>query len=177
MRRKILLIEDEPLICDLVAEYFGERLDAEISYAQDGLTGARMIAGSDFALAIIDASLPQIPGVELATFAANENIPVLLISGDPDANYKLKRFGYPHLEKPFDLSALHRESVRVLGESQENIRRVRASSAKMQAAGYALSAAIRESRRLLEEIKARAATQTRSIGPPRCEGSRINAKI
>jgi DNA-binding NtrC family response regulator len=77
--------------------------------------------------------LPLISGFELAGFAANENIPVLLVSGHPGMNDKLRLFGYPYLEKPVGLDALRAEAVRVIGESHENIRRVKDSTARMWA--------------------------------------------
>jgi hypothetical protein len=67
---------------------------------------------------------------------------------------KLARFGYPCLEKPFALDALHTEGLRVISESCENIQRVKSSAEKMQAGAEALSAALKETRRLLVEIKA-----------------------
>jgi DNA-binding response OmpR family regulator len=152
--KRVLLIEDEPLISDLIVDCFGSMFDAEVECASDGFSGARMIAGLHFDLAVIDVGLPLISGFELAAFAANENIPVLLVSGHPGLNEKLRRFGYPYLEKPFGLKALCAEAVRAIGESQENIRRVKDSAARMWANTEALSAALAESQRLLREIKA-----------------------
>jgi DNA-binding response OmpR family regulator len=152
--KKVLLIEDEPAICDLIVDCFGKLFGAEIECARNGLLGARMIAGWHFDLAVIDAGLPHISGLELAGFAANENIPVLLVSGHPGVSDKLRRFSYPYLEKPFGLDALCAEAARVIDESRENIRRVKASAARMLATTEALSNAMMESRRLLREIKA-----------------------
>jgi DNA-binding response OmpR family regulator len=148
--KRVLLIEDEPLISDLIVDCF----DAEAECASDGFSGARMIAGWHFDLAVIDVGLPLISGFELAGFAANENIPVLLVSGHPGLNEKLRRFGYPYLEKPFGLNALCAEAVRAIGESQENIRRVKDPAARMSANTEGLSAALAEPQRLLRDIKA-----------------------
>jgi hypothetical protein len=82
------------------------------------------------------------------------NIPVLIVSGHPEINDRLRHFGYPCLAKPIGLDSLCAEAVRVTGESRENIWRVKASAAKMLANTEALSAAELESRRLLREIKA-----------------------
>jgi DNA-binding NtrC family response regulator len=152
--KRVLLIEDQPMICDLIADCFGERFSTEVVCARSGVLGARMIAGSHFDLAIIDLGLPQISGLELAAYAANENIPMLLVSGHPGGNEKLQRLGYPYLEQPFGLDALHQAALRVIHESRENIRRVQSSARKMLAGKEALSAAVTEARRLLAEIKA-----------------------
>jgi DNA-binding NtrC family response regulator len=149
---RVLLIEDEQMICDVITDCFGEQFVTEVVCARSGMLGARMIAGSRFDLAIIDVGLPQLSGLELAIHAVNENIPVLLISGHPGVTEKLARFGYPYLEKPFALDALHAEALRVISESRENIQRVKSSAEKMQAGAEALSAALNEARRLLAEI-------------------------
>jgi CheY-like chemotaxis protein len=152
--KKVLLVEDEPLICDLVVDCFSDLPEAEITCAGNGVLGAQMIVGSHFDLALIDVGLPQISGLELAGLAANENIPVLLISGHPGVNDELQRFGYPYLAKPFGLDDLQREALRVIAESRENVCRVKASAERMLANTKALSAAVTESTRLLREIKA-----------------------
>jgi len=113
-----------------------------------------MMAGWHFDLAVINVGLPRISGIELAGFAANQNIPELLVSGPPESNDMLGRFGYPFLAKPFGVDALCADAVRVIDESRTNIRRVQASADKMLANTEALSAAVMESRRLLREIKA-----------------------
>ena len=56
----------------------------------EGLTA---LLTHSFDLAIIEAILPGGSGISLAAVAANENIPVLLMSGHPDANLKLQAFG------------------------------------------------------------------------------------
>ena len=152
--KKVLLIEDEPMTCDLIVECFGDRLGAEIECARDAVLDARMMAGWHFDLAVINVGLPRISGIDLAGFAANQNIPVLLVSGHPESNEILRRFGYPFLARPFGVDALCAEAVRVIDEARANIRRVQASADKMLANTKALSSAVMESRRLLREIKA-----------------------
>jgi hypothetical protein len=100
------------------------------------------------------AGLPEIPGNGLAGFAANENTPVLIISGRPEVNERLERFGYPCLAKTFGLDILHGEAGRIVGESRENGHRVKASARKMHANTGALSAAVEQCGRLLPEIRA-----------------------
>jgi DNA-binding response OmpR family regulator len=65
--------------------------------------------------------------------AANENTPVLLLSGDAETNETFRRFGYPYLPKPFSLIQLLSEAKRVIAEANENICSVKAAAARMQA--------------------------------------------
>jgi DNA-binding NtrC family response regulator len=102
---------------------------------------------------LIDGILPGVSGIALAEIAVNENTAVLLICGHPEVSETLRRFGYPYLQKPFSLDQLLAESRLVLSETSDNIRRVKASAAKMQANTEAVMAAVAESRRLYSETK------------------------
>jgi DNA-binding response OmpR family regulator len=152
--KKVLLIDDDPLICDCIVDWFGDKFGMEVLCPRRGMLGARMMMSLHFDLAIIDVDVPEISGLELAAFAANENIPVLLTSSRPGKSDQLGRLRYPFLAKPFKLLELTAEVVRVIAESHENIRRVKESAAKMLASTEGLSVAVAESRRLLQEIKA-----------------------
>lgn len=163
--KKILLIDDDPLVCDLIVDWFADKFGTEVLCPRHGILGARMMLSSYFDLAIIDADLPEISGLELAAFAANENIPVLLVSGHPGTSDQLERLRYPFLAKPLTLHKLTAEAVRVIAESQENIRRVRAQAAKMLANTEALSAEVAESRRLLREVKAQRVAREQAPDP------------
>ena len=112
-----------------------------------------MITSTRFDLALIDAVLPGVSGIELAELAANENIPALLTSGHPEVCQTLDRFHFPHLKKPFDLDALVAEARSIMRETEENIRRVQSSAAEMRAKTEALKASGAEARRLLATMK------------------------
>jgi DNA-binding response OmpR family regulator len=157
---KILVIDDEPVVCDVLVEYLGELPDTEVHCARSGVEGAEKLQNERFDLALIDCLLPEISGLKLATLAANENIPVLFISGDPETNNKLERFGHTYLTKPFSLDQLRAELKRVIAETSANIARVKASADQLLAKTETLKTVIAESQRLLEERKRiRGATQ------------------
>jgi DNA-binding response OmpR family regulator len=115
--------------------------------------GAQMLAGEHFSLVLINGTLAEVSGIELAEIAANENTPALLLSGHPETNDKLKLFGYPYLAKPFTMNRLLAESRKVMAESRENIRQVKAAAAKMLTSSEALKATVAKSHRLLDEAK------------------------
>ena len=91
-----------------------------------------MLRSSQFDLALIDACLPGLSGLQLAEIAANENTPVLLISGHPDINATLASCGFPHLPKPFSLDALLQRSKEAIVLAEENVRLVKASAGRLQ---------------------------------------------
>jgi two-component system, OmpR family, response regulator len=134
----IAVIDDEALICELVAEVLGDF--GLVHCASTGAAGAALLAGKRFDLAFIDIVLPDVSGFALAEIASNENTPVLLTTGHPDALVRLKELDLPYLPKPFDLARLRTEAAGVIAESRANVQRVKAGLAQL-----------RESRRLSEE--------------------------
>ena len=71
-----------------------------------------MLAGG-FDIALINATLPDASGIELAKLAAT---PVLMLSETPRISRKLARLGLQFMEKPFGVDALLAESKRVMLE-------------------------------------------------------------
>src|SRR4051794_20092650 len=132
--RKILVIDDDPSICELVVNSLGGRGGAEIEvaierfsfalahltrscslfesmihrsgdstytdHALDGRDAASKLQAGGFDLVLIEASLSGLAGIHLAQIAANVNTAALLMSGHPQINADLERFGFPYLEKP-----------------------------------------------------------------------------
>ena len=151
--RQIAVIDDERLICDLVAAALEEDHGGEVHCALNGHDGRALLQSRQFDLALIDGVLPGVPGLVLADVAANENIPALMMSGHPDEAMKYDRFGFPYLSKPFGLEALRREAEKVMADKVEAVRRVREAVARMKTETEQLKGALAESARLIGESK------------------------
>jgi DNA-binding NtrC family response regulator len=151
---RVLVVDNNPLVSGLVAVLMEVDLAAEVKRATTGALAAQAIEGGAFDLAIIDVLMPEISGLVLAERAANRNIPALLCTGQPDALAQLRILGYPHLAKPFNASKLIHEAAKAITATAENISRVKASAAKLQATALGLISAIEESRRLVAQSKA-----------------------
>jgi DNA-binding NtrC family response regulator len=149
----ILVAEDDPGICDLLADVLEVELFASVRCERTGRLALRAIETAAFDLAIIDVNMPEISGYELAKRAANGNLPVLLSSGHPDADAKLKEYEFPYLAKPYRLTELLSEVAKAITQAAENIRRVKASFARLEATAEGLKAEIAESDRLMNESK------------------------
>jgi two-component system NtrC family response regulator len=132
MPDQIAVVDDEPLICDLVAEALRDH-GAEIHCATTRDGGIALLVSRPFALALVDFMLPGGTGLPLAAAAANLNIPTLIISGQPDAAEQCERFGFPYLAKPFGLEALARETAKMLANRDAVIQQIRSATAKMDA--------------------------------------------
>jgi len=140
----VLVVDDDPLVCDALSDCFREELRARVDCAQSGLDGAKLLKCCQYDLALIEAVLPDVDGLRLAELAANENIGILLISGHPDACNQLAKFKFPHLKKPFGFGIMIEEAATIIQETWDNIRRVREAAAKMRAQTKALTLTLQE---------------------------------
>lgn len=102
---RILVVEDHVDVRQLLSTVLGEA-GFFVSSAPDGPTLRSRLAAEMVDLVILDALLPGESGTELASFATSKGIPVLMISGDPNAMETLEHLGHPFLPKPFRIDEL-----------------------------------------------------------------------
>jgi DNA-binding response OmpR family regulator len=149
--RKILVIEDESLICDVIAASFEDW--AEIDCALTGDAGAQKLVTSHYDLVIIDGILPDTSGLRLAEFAANQNTPVLIMTGYPDLVARLDDTDFPVLAKPFTVNDLLFEAQVAIAQSEANIRRVKQSLEIMKYRAACLEDALNVAKTILDDAK------------------------
>ena len=106
--RKILIIEDEPEVVDLVALNLRTHGKFVVSVAPDGVSGLRMAREKVPSLIILDLMLPGMSGFEicrlLKTDCATEQIPIVILSARASAADRI--FGFElgaddYITKPF----------------------------------------------------------------------------
>jgi DNA-binding response OmpR family regulator len=146
----ILVAEDDPGICELLAEVLETELGALVRCERAGSLALQAIETAGFDLAIIDVDLPEISGYVLARRAADRHIPVLLSSGYPDAGAKLEGCEFPYLAKPYLITELVFEAAQTITQADKNLRRIKAFFARLDAEG--LKADWTKSDRLINEI-------------------------
>jgi CheY-like chemotaxis protein len=144
----ILVAEDDPDICDLLTNVLEIELAAKVRCERTGSLALEAIETAGFDLAIIDVNMPEISGYELARHAANRDIPTLLSSGHPNADLEC-----PYLAKPYRVTDLIGKATEAITHAGENIRRIKASLAKLEATTEGLKADLVESNRLMNESK------------------------
>lgn len=117
---EILIVDDEPDIRDLLAEFFRERR-YDVTLAADGRAAVAAIerAPSRFGLILTDLNLPGIDGLGVlsAARAANPSCYVVIITGfaSLDSAIQAVRLGaYDYLTKPFSLGQIEVIMRRVL---------------------------------------------------------------
>jgi DNA-binding response OmpR family regulator len=107
---RILLVEDEKKLCDLIAR----ALEAEryaVDVALDGQTGWEMAQAYDYDLLILDLMLPTLSGTQILTRirGKNQEVPILILTARDATREKVQHFeagADDYLTKPFAFAEL-----------------------------------------------------------------------
>lgn len=108
--KKILIVEDQQDIADLVKLHLGD-LGAEVTHAADGHSGMRMACAMEWDLMILDIQLPGPSGLEICrSVRRNEKfVPILLLtsrSSELDRVLGLDIGADDYITKPFSVMEL-----------------------------------------------------------------------
>ncbi len=102
---KILLIDDDEELCELVSEYLTVE-GFEVEAVHDGETGLRKALGGDYELAILDVMLPKMNGFDaLREIRRTSKIPILMLTArgdDMERIVGLEIGADDYLPKPFN---------------------------------------------------------------------------
>lgn len=111
MRKRILIVDDDPLIRGLLKVIL-EEAAFEVVQAEDGLIAASFLDAEprplDFCLLILDVVMPNMNGLELLTRLRSQShtkdIPVLFLTGEEKADDIMARYSVGadyYITKPF----------------------------------------------------------------------------
>ena len=109
MTSRILLIEDDPRLAAMVAEYLGGA-GMRVATAASGEAGLAMLASEPVDAVVLDLMLPGIDGLEMckrlrAQVSAHADVPVLMLTARGDAADRvlgLELGADDYLPKPFE---------------------------------------------------------------------------
>ena len=109
-KRRILLVEDEQDIADLVSLHLRELCD-EVVVARDGFDGMRLATSESWSLAILDLCLPGPDGLEICRAIRRNSayLPILMLtskSSELDRVLGLETGADDYLTKPFSVLEL-----------------------------------------------------------------------
>jgi DNA-binding response OmpR family regulator len=124
-KRRILLVEDEQDIADLVALHLADLCD-EVVVARDGHEGMRQATTRDWSLIVLDLRLPGPDGLEICRAIRRERAyqPILMLtskSAELDRVLGLETGADDYLTKPFSVLELAAR-VRAILRRVENLR-------------------------------------------------------
>lgn len=112
MKHKVLFVEDEPDLGNVIKQYL-EVMDFEIEWCTNGTTALNVFKekAHEFSLLVIDIQLPGMDGFELAERISrlDNNIPFLFLTArneKKDRLHGLKLGADDYISKPFDIDEL-----------------------------------------------------------------------
>lgn len=110
MGRRILIIEDDPDIANLVSLHLSE-LDFDVEIASDGVSGLGRASEGDHDLVILDLTLPGLDGLEICRRIRSRStyIPILMLTArdsEVDRVLGLETGADDYLAKPFSVLEL-----------------------------------------------------------------------
>ncbi len=102
---RILVIDDDIELCELLSEYLGSE-GFLVDCAHQGESGAEQALSRDYALVVLDVMLPQLNGFDvLRKIRAGSRIPVIMLTArgdDVDRIVGLELGADDYLPKPFN---------------------------------------------------------------------------
>lgn len=111
MKEKILIIDDEPDMLELLRRSLSAELDAEIICESKSVKALDLIKTTNFDLVLTDIKMPEINGIELLKMSKqiNPDLTVVMMTAYGDIDmviHAMKNGAYDFITKPFDHDAL-----------------------------------------------------------------------
>jgi two-component system chemotaxis response regulator CheY len=108
MKTKVLVVEDNNAMRNLIATALDQHLDVDVFEAENGFAALKQLPENDFQLILTDINMPDINGLELISFLRQhptyKDVPILIITteaGDEDRRRGLSIGANGYLVKPF----------------------------------------------------------------------------
>jgi len=110
MDKKVLIIEDDPDIADLLELHLKD-LDLNLDRAEDGEFGLQKALGSDYELVILDLMLPKLNGLDVCKKIREKkkSLPILMLTAKSEEFDKvlgLELGADDYMTKPFSIREL-----------------------------------------------------------------------
>jgi len=107
---RILVVDDEPFVRDLLNDFF-TKMDFTVVAAADGDAALRFCASESFDVALVDLKMPGKGGIEVLAELGrlDPSMPVIMMTGYPTIDSSIeaiRRGAYDYIVKPFKLQEL-----------------------------------------------------------------------
>lgn len=127
MSYKVLLVEDEPGLREIAADYFSAQADGCILHtAADGAQALERLAENDYDLLLLDVMLPELDGFTLCRAVRRKSdVPVVFLTARVAEEDKLQGYGLgadDYLTKPFSLPVLYAKVMALIRRDKGLVR-------------------------------------------------------
>lgn len=126
---KLLLVEDNSEIREIIIDYFTEKSDGDltIDIASTGIEGQLKVMDYEYDLVLLDIMLPEVDGFTICReLRKTSDVPIIFLTAKQDERnllhgYKLGCDDY--VTKPFSLTELYAKSIALLKRSKGMVRK------------------------------------------------------
>jgi DNA-binding response OmpR family regulator len=163
--RHLLVVDDAPDICETLRVGLEDNGAWRVSTAGSADAALALVLQDLPDAAVIDAVLPQIPGLVLARAVLDAGVPVLVMSGEPGHQILLTDARCPFLAKPFTISRLAAEMKALLDATQERMAELGRGLDRLLATREELAEITQKSRHLIAEVARLRAELLKTVTP------------
>ena len=115
---RVLLVEDDRQIREVIGDYFGRREKIALDLAEDGNTGLSKILNESYDLILLDIMMPGLDGFELCKITRRRSdVPIVFLTGkvrEEDMLYGYELGADDYIVKPFSLAVLYSKLLAIL---------------------------------------------------------------
>lgn len=119
---KIILIEDDRDITEVVKDYFERRKESEVTIASDGRIGEAMLYEGQYDLVLLDIMMPGLDGYTVCSdIRANSDIPIIFLTARGQQDDVLRGYSLgcdDYVQKPYSIELLYAKSMALLKRSK-----------------------------------------------------------
>ncbi len=125
MDLRVLIVEDEPKLREVLCDYFASRGDHP-QEAADGMTALELAENRAFDAVLLDIMMPGLDGFSVCrALRRHSDVPILFLTALSDEDDKL--LGYElgaddYVTKPFTMSVLYAKVTALVNRSRGNVR-------------------------------------------------------
>jgi DNA-binding response OmpR family regulator len=124
---RVLLVEDDKQIREVIGDYFGRREKITLDFAEDGNAGLSKILNESYDLIVLDIMMPGLDGFELCKIIRKRSdVPVVFLTGkvrEEDVLYGYELGADDYIVKPFSLAILYSKLLALLERSSQEVQK------------------------------------------------------
>ena len=124
MNSKILIVEDEAKLREVLCDYFSSKGELPVE-ASNGMQALELIDENEFDAVLLDIMMPELDGLSVCRAVRRTNdVPIIFLTALSDEDDKL--LGYElgaddYITKPFSMSVLYAKTMALIKRNQRNV--------------------------------------------------------
>ena len=124
MNRKILIVEDEAKLREVLCDYFSSKGEIPVP-AGNGMQALDRLRENEFDAVLLDIMMPELDGLSVCRAVRKTNdVPIIFLTALSDEEDKL--LGYElgaddYVTKPFTMSVLYAKTMALIKRNQRNV--------------------------------------------------------